>query len=111
MKRTPFRYKPKHDVKITKDGRTIYQGKFYTAYRRFVWDLQEGKCSECGRSMFLFQMDLHHPGNGILGGRGMGGQNRDDSKAVGLCNIPREGHPRGCHSHMVSCKPEDLHPA
>jgi hypothetical protein len=49
-------------------------------------------------------MDLHHPGEGILGGRGMGGGKRDDRNVLGLCNIPRKEDgvwlPRGCHSHL-----------
>lgn len=102
LRRTPLKPKRREGIQITHDGRTIYHGKAYTALRKFKWELQEGRCAECGRDMFLFQMDLHHPG-----GRGLGGSKRDDLKAVGLCNIPREEPnpatgkmvwlPRGCH--------------
>jgi hypothetical protein len=68
----------------TKDGRTIRDGKDYTEFRHDVWDAQEGRCLNCGRSVMFdpewFQ--VHHKN-----GRGMGGSKRNDvpGAVAGLC--------------------------
>jgi hypothetical protein len=70
----------------TKDGRTILTGRDYTEFRHDVWDAQEGRCLNCGRSVMFdpewFQ--VHHKN-----GRG-GGKRTDTLEAcAGLC--------RDCH--------------
>jgi hypothetical protein len=73
----------------TQDGRTIRSGEDYTAFRREVFDLQNGLCIRCESSV-LFDLDpalpnsfhLHHKH-----GRGLGGGKRDDKVKTteGLC--------------------------
>lgn len=93
LKRTRFTRKVKSGVRITHDGRVIYAGRAYTAYRLAVWESQNRCCADCRREIAFINFELHHPGKGILGGRGLGGSHRNDLEAVGLC-----GGPFGCHA-------------
>lgn len=68
-------------VKITKDGRVIESPHRYNITKEQMWARQNGCCSNCGRyEGYAKNMHRHH-----LGGRGMGGSKRDDSKTVLWC--------------------------
>lgn len=76
-------------IVTTKDGRILRDGKDYTAFRRSLYDAQEGRCAECGRytSLELWPEDpnsfhVHH-----RNGRGLGGGKRTDTLEAceGLC--------------------------
>lgn len=99
LKRTPFRRKVKSGVRIFKDGRVIYQGRAYTAYRMTVYEAQGRCCLDCGKEVAFVDFEIHHLGKGQLGGRGLGGAKRDDRQSIGLC-----GGPLGCHSKRHSSR-------
>lgn len=84
-------------VKVFRDGRTVYSGKDYTAFKKAKWEAQGKCCADCGMYLPFEYAEFHHYGT-----RGMAGWKRNDLEPRNriLCSGPTGCHEKARFEHL-----------